>query len=140
MLPDNRHREVRAVLAAVFFRQRETVVSRLVGAPAHFAEQRFPFMTRQAAPLEVGPRPFAAMVEKTDIVVLAFERLDFALDKVVQFRKVILDLSRDVEIHRDTLLSGQGTNLECLTECGLPRNPDNPRHPGGALRSRAKTR
>ena len=37
MLPDDRHREVGAVLAAVFLGQREAIVSGPVGAPAHLA-------------------------------------------------------------------------------------------------------
>jgi hypothetical protein len=45
-------------------------------------------MARQAAAFEVGARPFAAMVEEAEVVVFAFERLDFALDELVQFGKV----------------------------------------------------
>src|ERR1700732_2512281 len=111
MLPDDRHRQVRAVLAAVFLWQGEAIMPRLVRPSPHFAEQRLPLVTRQATPLEVGPRPFAAMVEKTDIVILAFERFYFALDKVVQFGEIILDLGWNVEIQGDTLLSGQERTL-----------------------------
>jgi hypothetical protein len=64
-----------------------------------------------AALLEVGPRPFTAMVKEPDIVVLAFERFDFALDKVVKFREIIRDLGWNIEIHSDTLLSGQDRTL-----------------------------
>ena len=98
MLPDDRHREVGAVLAAVFLGQRKAIVSGPVGAPAHLGEQSLPFVARQAAALEVGARPFAAMVEEADVVVFAFERLDFALDELVQFGKVRGDFGGDFEI------------------------------------------
>ena len=55
-------------------------------------------MARQAAAFEVGARPFAAMVEEADVVVFAFERLDFALDELVQFGKVGGDFGGDFEI------------------------------------------
>src|SRR6478735_1945758 len=98
MLPDDRHREVGAVLAAVFFGQRKAIVSGPVGAPAHLGEQSLPFVARQAAALKVGARPFAATVEEADVVVFAFERLDFAFDELVQLGKVGGDFGGDFEI------------------------------------------
>ena len=57
-------------------------------------------MARQAAPLEVRAGPFAAMVEEADVVVLAFERLDFAFDEPVQFDKVRGNFGGYFEIQR----------------------------------------
>jgi len=48
VLADDRHREVGAVLAAVFFRQRIAIVPGLVSEFSHLAQQRFPFMAREA--------------------------------------------------------------------------------------------
>src|SRR5258708_40057070 len=56
-------------------------------------------MARQAAAFEVGARPFAAMVEEADVVVFAFERLEFALDELVQFGKVCGNFRGNFEIH-----------------------------------------
>src|ERR1700674_3383372 len=56
-------------------------------------------MARQAAAFEVGARPFAAMVEEAEVVVFAFERLDFALDEPVQFGKVRGNFRGNFEIH-----------------------------------------
>src|SRR5208337_213377 len=106
---DDRHREVGAVLAAVFFWQRVAIVPRLVGAPAHLAEQSFPFMAQQAVALEVGARPFAAMVEKADVVVFAFERLDFFLDERVQLGQVGCYVGRNIKIH--------GVSPQAMTLC-----------------------
>ncbi len=99
VLADDRHREVGAVLAAVFLGQRVAIMPGLVGAPAHLAQQRFPFVARQAVAFEVGARPFAAMVEKTDVVVLAFERLDFFFDERVQLGEIGGHIGRNIKIH-----------------------------------------
>src|SRR5579883_616674 len=100
MLANYRHREVRAVLPAEFPRQREAPMAGAVGAPAHLGQQRLPFVTRQAAALEIGARPFPPMVEEADIIVLAFERLYLALDEIVELREIGRDLCRDLKIHR----------------------------------------
>ena len=71
----------------------------LVGAPAHLAEQRFPLMTRETLIFEISARPLAAMVEKSDVIVLTLERFDFALDEVVEFFEIGLYVRRNAEIH-----------------------------------------
>ncbi len=49
--------------------------------------------------LEIGARPFAAMIEETDIVVLTLQRPDFALDEVVESDKQFCHLLGNREIH-----------------------------------------
>src|SRR5262249_21845655 len=98
------------VFAAVFPRQREAIVPGQVGAPAHLGQQVLPFMARQAAAFEISARPFAPMVEEADVVVCAFERLDFALDELVQFDEVSGNFGRNFEIHSGapvTIFSGR---------------------------------
>src|ERR1700736_4044068 len=100
MLPYDRHREIRTVLAAVFLGKREAIVPRPVGAPTHLGQQILPLMAGQPTSFEIGPRPFAPMVEKANIVVFPFERLDFALDEFVKFSKVRGNFGGDFEIQR----------------------------------------
>ena len=69
MLADHRHPEVGAVLAAIALRDREAQMAGVVGEILRLAQQRFPFVPRQAALVEIGARPFAAMVEEADVVV-----------------------------------------------------------------------
>src|SRR4029453_9785865 len=76
MLADNGHPEVGTILAAIALRNREPQVSRFAGEIFPPAQQRFPFRPRQSAVLEIGARPFAAMVEETDVVIGFFNRLD----------------------------------------------------------------
>ena len=78
MLANDRHREVRAVLAAILFRQRETQMAGFVGAILGFAQKLLPFRPRQTAFLEIGTRPFATMIEEADVVVGLLERRDVA--------------------------------------------------------------
>jgi hypothetical protein len=56
-------------------------------------------MTPQTAALKIGAGPFPPMVEETDFIVRALKRLDFALDKVVEFDQISFDCGRDVEVH-----------------------------------------
>jgi hypothetical protein len=99
MLADDRHGEVGAVLAAEFLGQRVTIVTGLVGQPLHLAQQIFPFVARQALVLEIGTRPFAAMVEEALVVVLRLQRFDLALDELVELDQVGGDIGRNAEIH-----------------------------------------
>ena len=69
MLADHGHPEIGAVLAAIALRDREAQMAGGVGEILGLAQQRFPFMPRQAAVLEIGARPFAAMIEEADVVV-----------------------------------------------------------------------
>ncbi|MGY3124725.1 hypothetical protein ACVWXQ_008662 [Bradyrhizobium sp. S3.14.4] len=58
------------------------------------AQQRFPFMARQAAIVEIGARPFAAMVEEADVVVGLFERLDLAFDEAIELSEIGDEIGR----------------------------------------------
>jgi len=49
--------------------------------------------------LEIGAGPFAAVIEEADIVVLLFQRLDFALDEIVDAHEKVGDLLGDREVH-----------------------------------------
>jgi hypothetical protein len=52
-----------------------------------------------AAPaVEIGASPFSPTVEEADVVVFAFERLYFTLDKFIQFGKVGPNLKRSIEV------------------------------------------
>lgn len=58
------------------------------------AQQRFPFMPRQAAILEIGARPFATMVEEADVVVSLLQRLDLAFDETVELFEIGDEIGR----------------------------------------------
>ena len=60
----------------------------VVGEVLRLAQQRFPFVPRQPAILEIGARPFAAMVEEADVVVGFLQRLDLARDEAVEFGEI----------------------------------------------------
>ena len=99
MLADDRHGEVRAVLAAQLLRKTEAQMPRLVGAAAHLGQQGFPFVARLAVIVPVGTGVLAAMVEEADIVVLALQRPDLAFDEFVELPQIGRDLRGNVEIH-----------------------------------------
>ncbi len=99
MLANDRHAEIGAVLAAELLGQRIAEMPGLVGAALGFAEQFLPFGTWQALIVEIGARPFTAMVEEADIVVLLFERPDLVFDELIQHGQIIGNVLRDVEIH-----------------------------------------
>src|SRR5713226_2693697 len=99
MLADDRHSEVGALLAAQLFRQSEAQMSGLVGTAAHLGQKRLPFMPRLAVIVPVGAGVLAAMVEEADIVVLALERPDLALDERVELSQIRRDVGGNVEIH-----------------------------------------
>ena len=99
MLADDRHGEVGAVLAAQLLGQGEAQMARLVGAAAHLGQKRLPFMARLAVIVPVGAGMLAAMVEEADIVVLALERPDLALDESVELDQIRRDVGGNIEIH-----------------------------------------
>jgi hypothetical protein len=45
-------------------------------------------MARQAAVVEIGARPFAAVIEEADVVVALLERLDGLIDETIELRKI----------------------------------------------------
>ncbi len=59
-----------------------------VGEILGLAQQRFPLMPRQAAIVEIGARPFAAVIEEADVVIGRFQRLDLAGDEAVEFVEI----------------------------------------------------
>src|SRR5690606_30291137 len=69
------------------------------GATAHLAEQRLPFMARQALIVPVGAGMLAAMIEKALIVVLRLKRLDLRFDEGVEHLQIVGDLPGDRKIH-----------------------------------------
>ena len=79
--------------------QAEAQVARLVGAALHLGEQLLPFVARLAVIVPVGAGMLAAMVEEADVVVLALQRPDLALDELVQLAQIGRDLRGNVEIH-----------------------------------------
>ncbi len=99
MLADQRHGEVGAVLAAQRLGQAEAQMAGLVGAPLHLGQQLLPFVARLAVIVPVGAGMLAAMVEEADIVVLALQRPDLALDERVELSDIGRDLRGNVEIH-----------------------------------------
>ena len=99
MLADDRHGEVGPVLAAQRLRQAEAQMPGLVGAALHLGEQLLPLVPRLAVIVPVGARMLAAMVEEADIVVLALQRPDLALDELVELSDVGRDVRGNVEIH-----------------------------------------
>ena len=74
-----------------------------VGEVLGLAQQRFPFMPRQAAIVEIGARPFAAMIEEADVVVGRFQRLDLALDEAIEFVEIGDEVGGQCKIHRRSL-------------------------------------
>ncbi len=98
MLADHGHPEIGAILAAVALRYREAQMPGAVGEIFHFSQQRFPFMPRQPAIVEIGARPFAAMIEETDVVIGLFDRLDLARDELVELTEIGDQVGRQCKI------------------------------------------
>jgi hypothetical protein len=45
-------------------------------------------MPRQPAIVEIGPRPFTALIEEADVVVGFFERFDLARNETIEFIEI----------------------------------------------------
>ena len=99
LVADHRHPQVAAVLAAIFLRRRKPPVAGLVGPHAGFAQQQFPFAPWQPTVFEIGARPFAAMIEETDIVVLLLQWLDLGFDEGVKLGQIGNQIGGQREIH-----------------------------------------
>ena len=97
------HGQVAAVLPAKFCRQGVPVVPRQVGSAPHFSQERLPIVVRQAAGIKISPRKLAAVVKKTDVVVLLLQRLDLALNERVKLGQISLDGGGNGEVHGSTL-------------------------------------
>ena len=98
MFADDGHPEIGTILAAIALRDREAQMAGGVGKILGLAQQRFPFVPRQTAVLEIGARPFAAMVEEADVVIGRFQRLDLARDEAIEFVEIGDQVGRQVEI------------------------------------------
>jgi hypothetical protein len=99
VLADHRHAQVGAVPAAVLFRERVPEVAGRVGAPARLGQQRLPLAAGQPAAVPVGPGVLPAVVEEPLVVVLPLERLDLALDELVEFGQVVAQVLGEGEVH-----------------------------------------
>src|SRR6185312_11368030 len=97
MLPDDGHVDVGAVATAQ--RRRQTVAQPpcLVGALAHLTEQVLPCACGDSAVVPVGAGIFAPLVEV--LHVLALERLDLALDELIDLIQYTRKVIRQREIH-----------------------------------------
>ena len=99
VLSDDRHAEVRAVLAAELLRQRVPVVPGSVGEPPGLAEQLLPLLVREPLVVPIGARILATVIEESDVVVSLLERLDLAFDELVEFYEVVGQVLGNVEVH-----------------------------------------
>lgn len=99
VLANDGHPEIAAIPAAIAPGNREAQMARGIGAVFRFAQQFFPFVARQSAIVEIGARPFAAVIEEADIVILLFERLDLTKDEGVEFGEIGDQIGRQGEIH-----------------------------------------
>src|SRR5260370_31110830 len=61
-------------------------------------QQHFPFMPRKSGIVEIGARPFAAVIEEADVVVGLLDRLDLARDEKVEFVEIGDQIGRQIEI------------------------------------------
>ena len=99
VLADHGHAQVGAVPAAVFGRERVPVVTGRVRSPGRLGQQRFPLTGGQPATIPVGPGVLPAVIEEPDVVVLLLERLDLALDELIEFGQVTLQVLGQGEVH-----------------------------------------
>ena len=112
MLADQRHGEVRPVLAAQRLGQAEAQVAGLVGAALHLGQKLFPIVPGLAVIVPVGAGMLAAVVEEADVVVLALQRPDLALDEGVELGQIGRDLGGNGEIHGALpLMNGRSPHL-----------------------------
>src|SRR5580700_6733255 len=99
MLTDHGHPEIGTLPAAVALRDGEAQMACGVGKVFRFPQQRLPFMPRQSTIVEIGARPFAAMIEEADVVVGLFQRFDLARDEAVEFVEIGDQVGRQCKIH-----------------------------------------
>ena len=99
MLANDGHVEVGALAASVLLGRGVAVVARRIGAPTGFRHERLPFLVGQPAPLPVRAGILAAVVEEADVVVALLQRLDFALNEVVELLQVVRQVLWNIKIH-----------------------------------------
>jgi hypothetical protein len=80
------------------------------------------------------------MVEEADVVVLAFERLDFTLDKIVQLGKIGANFGWDVEIQGRSLLISLMVRLPSAASAATPEAIDRARRMRKAIVARQQQR
>src|SRR6266404_7424531 len=119
MLADNGHPEIGAILAAVALRNRKPQVAGFVREIFHPAQQRFPFRPRQPAMLEIGARPFAAVIEEADVVIGFFNRLDLARDELVELGEIGDQVGRQCKIQ-----GAAPKTFYCCCDTAWPRFSD----------------
>lgn len=73
-----------------------------VGNIFGLTQKVLPFTARQPAMIEIRPRPFAPVIEETDVVISLLERLDLALDKAIKLRQISNQIIRQRKIQRGT--------------------------------------
>src|ERR1700730_13101848 len=98
MLADHSHPEIGTIPSAVALRDRETQMACGVGNVLGFPQHPLPSPRRQASIVEIGARPFAAMIEEADVVVGLFQRFDLARDEAVEFVEIGDQVGRQCEI------------------------------------------
>src|ERR1700716_182052 len=102
MLADHRHPEIGTVLAAVTFRDRKAQMPGAVGEIFYPSQQHFPLMARQSAIVEVGARPFAAVIEEADVVIGLFDRFYLLRDELIELDEIGDEVSRQCKIQGDS--------------------------------------
>jgi len=105
VLANDRHPQVRAVVAPQALGQGVAQEASPIRPAPHLAEQRFPLAARGAVLVPVGARVLPPVVE--ELHVLALQRLDLALDEGVEFDQETLDLRGDSEVHVSDHTPGQ---------------------------------
>ncbi len=99
MLPDNRHSEIGAVLAAIPLGERIAIVAGFIGGAARLAQQCLPGLVRQTAAIPIRARRFPSVIEKANIVVPILERFDLAFDKPIELAQILGDILGYIEVH-----------------------------------------
>src|SRR5262249_16999266 len=97
VLADDRHGEVRPILAAERLRQGKAQMPGAIRAAPHLRQELLPFTPRPTVLLPVGPGMLTAVVE--ELQVLALERLDLAFDEVVERGELPRDRVGNGKIH-----------------------------------------
>ncbi len=71
MFADDGHPEIAAILAAIALRDRKAQMAGTCRRGSSPGATALPFVARQPAIVQIGARPFAAMIEEADVVIAA---------------------------------------------------------------------
>ena len=66
----------------------------LVGDIFNLAQQQLPLMARQTALVEIGARPFAAVIKKADVVVRFLQGFDVLRNEAIEFSEICDEIGR----------------------------------------------